>query len=114
MSKHHLVLLALLIVLLSCQSVTAQPSATVRVYGTAAPGTLVHIYYPTGSETDARADDSGAWGQDVTRQSGAFEMVADGGCITAGPDGATVRNCKATFKLPSGESYGGFVVGEGE
>lgn len=113
MSK-RLVLVALLIVLLSCQSVTAQPSATVRVYGTAPAGTRVTIYYPTGSETDARAGDNGEWGQDVTRQSGAFELVAEGGCVTAGPDGASIRHCKATFKLPSGDSYGDFVVGEGK
>jgi len=103
--------LILLLLLAGCgQRVAMQQSATVYVHGSAAPGTLVHIYYPTGSETDAKAGPSGYWGQTVSRQSGTFELVASSGCITSGPAGATVRGCRATFKLPSGDTYGDFVV----
>ena len=109
--RRLLPLILLLLLLTGCgQRVTTQQSATVYVHGSAAPGTLVHIYYPTGSETDAKAGPSGYWGQTVTRQNGTFTLTAPGACIVSGPAGANVSLCRATFKLPVGDTFGDFVV----
>lgn len=103
--------LILLLLIAGCgQRVTTQQSATVYVHGSAPAGTIVHIYYPTGSETDARANVNGYWGQTVTRQSGTFTLTAPGTCIVSGPAGANVGLCRATFKLPAADTYGDFVV----
>lgn len=110
MCRRLLPLILLLLIAGCSQRVTTQQSATVYVHGSAPAGTIVHIYYPTGSETDARANVNGYWGQTVTRQSGTFELVPREGCIVNGPAGANVSLCRATFKLPVGDTFGDFVV----